>query len=314
MKGALLLSCLLTSSFCIADLPSQSSKDSPTLDQEKLSIAAQSSSPVEVSPSNPLPGSYGTFSIGAGLFQATNHIFAPVGRTTGSPFSPPSFLTHKNIQTAGPRITLEQVIGYKHAFALRLRGSIANLFCSNTINTQFLKPKGYTADADTRLFASLALSETSGVYLSPFVGFAWHQFYFTSKAFQEETYFFKLQYFMRYLAPIIGLCLEVEPSSRSALKLGISFFFPRGKQKLTTGSLDPMVKDRLRAARHGWSAEYVYSYSVSKCCSASAQIEYREFSMRGKYYHIDNETVDPQMPSTASGRTVLGSFSINFKY
>lgn len=313
MKNAWIFSSLIAS-----NLLSLSAKALPF---ERSQLVASNSSNVDtpISISNDLTeyseSFYGATSLNIGFFQATNAFHAPctlINRT--HPAVAPAELEYASLETSGPRATLEQVFGYSPWVALSLRGSFADIYTTG-IERHYSHPKGYSADADARLFISFCLNSSSNFFVSPVIGFAWHQFHFTSKAVQErDVLTYQLQYFMRYIAPLAGIYFEVQPSKKSRSSIGFVFFFPKAKQRYNLTTSLSHLTDHLGGARHGWSLEYAYRYTISNTCSISFNIEYRDFSISGKNYHRNSASDSPTLPSTASERFISGGFGFDFVY
>lgn len=314
MKHIWLLSSLFTTSFCFATPNMQPTEGSPLTEVGDISASTHSeTSPSAASQSYVKDGFYGSTAIGLGFFQARHIFYAPIKLAQDNPLRSPSMLENGELDTSGPRATLDIAINFSSWFRLHLKGALGDLYCRSS-SLHFQQPKGYIADGDAELLFPWCISSKSKFYLATMIGFGWHQFHINSKQYQTHSATLHLQYFLRTLSPKVGLFFEIQPSQRSFSSFGISFFFPRGKQRLNIGSVEGVITDQLRAARHGISFEYMYRYKVSKRFSLFAQMQVQELSIQGNSYHKDNEINDPILPSVVTERLFLGTVGFNFSY
>jgi hypothetical protein len=212
---------------------------------------------------------------------------------------------------SGPKVSLEQTVGFKDLFKFSLSGSFSDLYIASPTGNLSI-PRGYIADTDGRFFVPFTINQASKMHLSIMAGFGWQQTYIKPKVpagvDTDDATIAKVK--ARYLFPIAGLFLDFCPSKKSYVNFGLSVFFPKVRLKNTSGANTTLVPAYLRIRRHGWKAEYEYRYKLSYCTALLARMEYKELNAFGGLLSSGSGQIRPY----AIERIVSGSLGVSFSY
>lgn len=236
-----------------------------------------------------------------------------IGTTFPASDSGETSLRGTGLDLSGPKVSLEQTVGYKGIFNLSFRGSLADNYCAST-SARIDRTRGYIAEADGRLFVPFLINRKAKMHLSLMGGFGWKQTRIKSDIVEEAEEDNIENVKVRYLSPMAGLFFDLCPSKKSYANFGITFLFPRARQQIQDSTSLDIVTDHLRNRRHGWRAEYEYRYKLSRNLAFSARMQYEQSLVYGGLYSRSGDEDIGQARSNVYEKSVSGTMGFCFSY